>query len=274
MIYKELKNLFALFILSIFVLIQASCSSNKSVQKDYLYFRNGTDGTLVSSQNTIIKKNDLLNIRVFSNTLNQEQTAIFNMVSSKDGSSSSESESSAPSAGQEYEVNSDGNIEMAVIGSIKAEGLSKQQLRESLLLKLKDYVKLPNVSIRFSKFNINVMGEVRNPGTKNFQQEKVTLIDALSAAGDLTDFGRRENITVIREVDDVNRYFMVDLRNKNVFQSPVYILQNNDIIYVEPNENKLKTLSVNPDVQRRTSMLLTITGLLFTMATLFVTLNN
>jgi polysaccharide export outer membrane protein len=273
MIYKKLKKLNWLFILPIFVCIQTSCSLNKPEPKNYLYFKNGSDGVLSTQQKTIIKKYDLLSIRVFSNTLNQDQAAIFNIVSSN-GSAGGETENSSAGAGQEYEVNSDGNIELPVIGSIKAEGLTKQQLKESLILKLNEYIKLPNVTIRFSKFNINVIGEVRDPGIKNFQQEKVTLIDALSAAGDLTDFGRRENVTVIREVDNVKNYFVVDLRNKSVFQSPAYILQNNDIIYVEPNQNKLKTLSINPDTQRRTATILNITGILLTIATLVITINN
>ncbi|MBC7915800.1 MAG: polysaccharide biosynthesis/export family protein, partial [Pyrinomonadaceae bacterium] len=225
---------------------------------------------------TTIKKNDLLSIQVFSNTLNQEQAAVFNMAVSKESSSEPGGESGAQgaSAGQGYEVGTDGNIEMPVIGSIKAEGLTKLQLKESLIKKLSNYIKLPNVNIRFLRFNVNVLGEVRSPGIKTFQGDKITIIDALSQAGDLTDFGRRENVTVIREENSSKVYYTLDLRNKNIFASPAYILQQNDIVYVEPNENKLKTISIDPDKQRRTSSILTLVGLAFSIGTIVVTLLN
>jgi polysaccharide export outer membrane protein len=262
------------------VISLSACFSNKVAKENYLYFKKGSN-ELTAQKETTIKKNDLLSIQVFSNTLNQEQAAVFNMAVVKESSSAAsagdgDSQPQGASAGQGYEVGSDGNIEMPVIGSIKAEGLTKQQLKESLIKKLSNYIKLPNVNIRFLRFNVNVIGEVRAPGTKVFQGDKITIIDAISAAGDLTDFGKRENVTVIREQNNSKIYFTVDLRNKNLFSSPAYILQQNDIIYVEPNENKLATLSVNPESQRRMSTVLSVTGLLFSVATfvLFALNNN
>ncbi len=263
--------------LGLMAVLLSACFSNKVAKENYLYFKKGNN-EFIAQKETIIKKNDLLSIQVFSNTLNQEQAAVFNMAVVKESSSASagdsDSQSQGASAGQGYEVGSDGNIEMPVIGSIKAEGLTKQQLKESLIKKLSNYIKLPNVNIRFTRFNVNVIGEVRSPGTKVFQGDKVTIIDALSAAGDLTDFGKRENITVIREQNNSKIYFTVDLRNKNLFSSPAYILQQNDIIYVEPNSNKLATLSVDPNAQRRSSTILTVVGLVFTVGTLVVSLLN
>jgi polysaccharide export outer membrane protein len=253
----------------------SACYNSRVAKENYLYFKKGNN-ELATQKETTIKKNDLLSIQVFSNTLNQEQAAVFNMAVVKESASSGdgESQSQGASGGQGYEVGSDGNIEMPVIGSVKAEGLTKQQLKDALIKKLSNYVKLPNVNIRFLSFKVNVIGEVKAPGTKTFQADKVTIIDALSAAGDLTDFGRRENVTVIREQNNSKIYFTLDLRNKNLFASPAYILQQNDIVYVEPNASKLKTLSVNPDAQRRQTTILTVVGLLFSVGTLVVTLLN
>jgi polysaccharide export outer membrane protein len=261
--------------LGLMVVLLSACFSNRVAKENYLYFKKGNN-ELTTQKETTIKKNDLLSIQVFSNTLNQEQAAVFNMAVVKESASAGDGDSQpqGASAGQGYEVGSDGNIEMPVIGSIKAEGLTKQQLKESLIKKLSNYIKLPNVNIRFLRFNVNVIGEVRAPGTKVFQGDKVTIIDAISAAGDLTDFGKRENITVIREQNNSKIYFTVDLRNKNLFSSPAYILQQNDIIYVEPNANKLATMNVNPESQRRLSTILSVTGLIFSVGTIVITLLN
>ena len=273
MLNKKHINILSLAFLAFF---QTACFTNKISKDDYLYFKNGSSGGL-SFRETTIKKNDLLSIQVFSNTLNQEQAAVFNMAIVKESASSGtggDGESQGSSAGQGYEVGSDGNIEMPVIGSVKAEGLTKQQLKEALLKRLSNYIKLPNVNIRFLKFNVNVVGEVKSPGNKTFQSDKVTIIDALSEAGDLTDYGKRENVTVIREENNQKVYYTLDLRSKNIFDSPAYILQQNDIVYVEPNAYKLKTMSINPEVQRKTSTYLSLVGLLFSIGTIVVTLFN
>jgi polysaccharide export outer membrane protein len=265
-----------IFSLAFIVFCQTACSTSNVSKEDFLYFRKG--GSAVTTQKeTTIKKHDLLSIQVFSNTINQEQAAVFNMSVVKEsalsatGAGAGETQGSA-GQGQGYEVGADGNIEMPVIGSIKAEGLTKQQLKEALKGRLKEYIKLPNVNIRFLKFNVNVIGEVKLPGNKTFQSDRVTIIDALSAAGDLTDYGKRESVTVIREENNTKAYYKIDLRNKNLFESPAYVLQQNDIVYVEPNANKLKNLTVNPEAQRRTSTILTITGLALSLGTLVVTL--
>jgi polysaccharide export outer membrane protein len=271
--YKNIRILSLGFL----IVSLSACYNSRVAKENYLYFKKGNN-ELATQKETIIKKNDLLSIQVFSNTLNQEQAAVFNMAVVRESSAASagdgDSQAQGASAGQGYEVGSDGNIEMPVIGSIKAEGLTKQQLKESLIKKLSNYIKLPNVNIRFLSFKVNVIGEVKVPGTKSFQADKVTIIDALSAAGDLTDFGKRENVTVIREQNNSKIYFTIDLRNKNLFSSPAYILQQNDIVYVEPNANKLKTLSVDPDAQRRQTTILSVVGLLFSVGTLVVTLLN
>ncbi len=241
-----------------FSALLTSCGSSRRINTDYLYFRDGAKKVSVQLKKTIIQPNDLLSIQVYSRTLNQEQAAIFNIPTT----------GNSPLQG--YQVDSTGNIEMPIIGIIKVAGLSKEQLQTELVKRLAENVKNPSVLIRFLQYNINVLGEVRSPGTKNFYTDKVTIIDALSAAGDLTDYGKRENIMVIREEDGQKNVHTVDLRNREIFQSPVYILQPNDIVYVSPNRNKLKNLNVDPDVQRKTGIFLTIFSVALSVISLVV----
>ena len=254
----SLPVVFLIFISGILI----SCGSSKDVAKEHLYFQQGMDTVLTQQKETIIQPNDLLSIQVFSKTVNQEQAAIFNVANT--------SVSNSPG----YQVTSAGNIELPVIGSVKAGGYTKDELQLSLMEKLTPYVKNPSVVVRFLQFNVNVMGEVRSPGTQKFVVDRVTLIDALSAAGDLTDYGKRDDVMVIREENGKKIYHKVDLRSRTLFESPGYILQPNDIVYVGTNATKLKNLSANPEAQRKTGVILAITSVLISLATLVITATN
>jgi polysaccharide export outer membrane protein len=149
-------------------------------------------------------------------------------------------------------VNSTGSIDIPVIGLVKAAGLTKLQLQTLLAERISPYVKDPLVLVRFVQFNVNVLGEVRAPGTKTFQTDRVTIVDAISVSGDMTEFGKKEDVMVIREETDKRRYYKVDMRSGSLFQSPVYLLQPNDIVYVGANHIKLKNVNVDP--QRLSNM--------------------
>lgn len=248
---------FSLLFIAIYL---TACGTAKSKQSDFVYFNNGIDTINIYQNEAVIHPNDLLTIQVFSKTLNQEQAAVFNMPNS--------------ASRQAYQVSMTGNIEMPVIGNVKAAGLTIDEFQNLLFQRLTTYVRNPSVQVRFSQFNINVLGEVRSPGTQKFQADKVTIIDAISAAGDLTDYGRRDSITVIREEGGKKIYHKVDLRSRSLFESPVYLLQPNDIVYVSPNRSKLKNLSVDPETQRKTGLFFTAISLLSTLVTLVVTLTK
>jgi polysaccharide biosynthesis/export protein len=255
--FNHLKTLlFAVFYTGALLLFGA-CSSSNQVSKDYLYFKNGVDTVAISRIETTIHNGDLLTIQVLSRTTNQEQAAIFNIPTSSTQT-------------QGYQVNGLGEIQYPILGSIKATGLTINQLEVSLTQKLINYVKNPTVIVHFAQFNVNVLGEVKTPGTQKFQVDKVTIIDAIGAAGDLTDYGMRDNVTVIREENNKKIYYNVDLTNKALFRSPVYILHPNDIIYVSPNSIKLKTLNSDPNAQRKTGTVLSILSVVISIATLVV----
>ncbi len=249
---QTIKTSFSCFLFISLVFLTA-CSSSR-VNKDFLYFQNGKESTgEILLKEPLIQPNDLLNIQVFSKTLNQEQASLFNIPNA-----------SGANAGG-YQVSTRGTIDVPLIGSVKAAGLTREQLESALAEKLAPYVKDPSVIIRFLQFKVNVLGEVHAPGTKSFETDGVTIIDAIGAAGDLTDEANRKDIMVIRNVGGKRTYHSIDLRDRNVFESPVYQLEQNDIVYVAANKNKLKEVNANPAAQRNLQLGLTIVSLAATI---------
>ena len=141
-----------------------------------------------------------------------------------------------------YVVDNDGYIDFPVIGRIEVGGMTRWELSESIkgILLDKGYLNDAVVTVEFMNFKVSVLGEVARPGTYSIEGDKVTVLQALSLAGDLTIYGKRENVTVIRELDGKRVFYNVDLCSVDVFKSPAYNLQQNDIVYVEPSEIKAR----------------------------------
>lgn len=239
-----IKLIFKLLVCSFLL---SSCNTSKKADSDHLYFQTERDNIgIIHIKERIIQINDILGIQVLSKTLNQQEAALFNMPSVGITGSTSSS-SSAGNSGSGYVVGIDGNVDLPIIGSVRAVGLTRPQLQKILVEKLTPYIKDPSVSIRALDFNVNVLGEVKLPGTKTFPIDRVTIIDAISASGDLTDAGKRKDITVIREENGRNLYIQIDMTSGSLFQSPGYQLQPNDIVYVGANLKKLQTLNKNPN---------------------------
>lgn len=244
--------------------IVTGCGSSKKINTDFLYFQKSMDSLAAVQRVPVpIKVNDQLGITITSRSMNQEQVAIFNLPGNM-----------VNGVNQGYQVNNNGNIDIPLVGDVKAAGLTREQLQANLREKLSSYIKDPAVIVRFSDFKINILGEVKMPGTHNFDKERVTIIDAISAAGDLTDFGKRNNIAVIREEGTARKYYNIDLRSGTLFQSPVYLLQPNDIVYVNATDRKLRMLNTNPDGQKGWQLFFGITSVVTTVATLIITIKN
>jgi polysaccharide biosynthesis/export protein len=260
MLFKKIIYRFSYILL---LPVLAGCGSSRKMNTDFLYFQKSMDSLeTIQRVPVVIKVNDLLTIQITSKSMNQEQVAIFNLPGAANG------------VNRDFQVNSDGSIDLPLLGDVKAAGLTREQLRASLGEKLSNYIKDPAVMVRFSDFKINVLGEVKLPGTHSFDRDRVTIIDAISAAGDLTDFGKRSNIIVIREELLTRKYYNIDLRSGALFQSPVYLLQPNDIVYVNATDRKLKMLNTNPDSQKNWSLAFGITSVATTIATLVITIIN
>ena len=133
-----------------------------------------------------------------------------------------------------YLVEADGKIKLPYLGLIQAEGLTRLQLEAFLTEKFKEYTKNPVVNVRFLNYYFSVLGEVAKPGRFNMPTERITILEALSMAGDLSDLGKRDNVLIIREVNGQRDFARVNLLSKDLFTSPYYYLKTNDVIYIEP----------------------------------------
>lgn len=257
-----------------FVLFFTACTPQKDLSQ-YMLFQHSRDSLATTLKETAIQPNDLLSIQVLSKSINQEQTALFNLFNVGVSGASSGTGTGGGSMPIGYQVSAGGNIEIPLVGEVKASGLTKNQLESTLEQKLAAYVKDPMVNVRFLQYNISVLGEVRSPGIKGFPTDRVTIVDALTSAGDMTDFARRDNVQVIREQNGQRKHYTVNLSNSRaLFASPAYQLQPNDIVYVSPSENKLKNLDVDPAKARRTGMILTIFGVVTSITSLFLRFNR
>ena len=140
-----------------------------------------------------------------------------------------------------YLVNNDGNIQFPILGTLKAEGLTKEQLKASITKKLVDRQLLtdPIVTIRLMNFRVTVLGEVRNPNVIQVPSEKISLLEAIGLAGDLTIYGKRENVLVIREENGQKVIKRINLNSSELLTSPYYYLKSDDVVYVEPNKSRV-----------------------------------
>jgi polysaccharide export outer membrane protein len=167
---------------------------------------------------------------------------------------------------QLYLVDANGFIDFPVLGKIKVGGLTRS---EALLLfqqKIAAYIKNPIVNLRIMNFKVSIQGEVTLPGTYPIASERVTLIEALSMAKDLTIYGKRDNILIIREINGVKSYNRVDITKADFINSPFYYLAQNDVVYVEPNKNKVNGSAIGTN----TGVIISITSLVITLITLIV----
>jgi polysaccharide export outer membrane protein len=170
---------------------------------------------------------------------------------------------------QAYLIDAQGNIEFPVLGTIKIAGLTRSEATNMLKEKISEYVKDPIVNIRLANFTVTIIGEVNRPGTFTLQDERITLPEALGLAGDLTIFGKRDNVLLIREIDGVKSFAKIDLTSIDVINSPAYYLTQNDIIVVEPNSARIKSSSFNPN----TGIWVGVLGTLATLTAIIITNN-
>lgn len=224
----------------LFILIFTSCVNTKKST----YFYGSTDGTIdakTSILESLIQKNDILSIVVSSP--NPEATAMFNPQIVAGNYNQSLSTDQASNTG--YLVNSEGFIQFPVLGDIEAAGLTKAKLEDSIdsILLQKGLLRDPVVSIRFLNFRVTVLGEVNKPSVVTMPNEKLSLLEALGLAGDITIYGNRQNVMVIREENQQKTIKRLNLNSSELFTSPYYYLKSNDIVYVEPNKAKVASTS-------------------------------
>jgi polysaccharide export outer membrane protein len=210
-----------------FALLASSCLPTKS----FIYFQD-PDSTHTQVQTgqpdrLIITKNAILGI--FVSSVSDEASRYFNYAPLPGGGNSS---------ANNYVVDVNGDIQLPLVGNIHVEGLTPLEARDTLKSRLGKYLIEPTVKLDVVNYNVTILGEVTRPGIYTVANEKVTLTEALALAGDLTLYGRRDNVMLVREENGKKNYSHFDLNARDLFSSPYYYLHSNDIIYVEPIKQK------------------------------------
>ena len=230
-------NLFCYLIL---IIIFSSCA-----KRNLVYFSDIKSDANFSTQipqiiEPKIQPDDLLKITVTS--LSPESNVLFNAgVLNTTGTRLN----GAEALNEGYLVDKNGEINFPVLGKIKLQGLTKPEAIEEMSFRLSEHVKNPIVNIRYLNFKVTVIGEVNKPSSFTVATEKITVLEALGMAGDLTPYGKRENVLIIREKDGVRTGTRFNLNKNDILNSPYYYLQQNDVIYVEPDEIKAVQASTN-----------------------------
>ena len=241
----------------LFLVLLGSCAS----KKDLVYYQD-IDTVVgqekLNSYEIKIQPDDLLQISVFAEDPEIAKAFSLNVSSET---------VAGTAAGSVYLVDAYGFIDFPTLGKLKVSGLSRTDVLDLLNSRVSQYIKKPIISLRITNFKVSVQGEVNTPGSFPITSERVTLIEALSLAGDLSVFGKRNNILIIREIDGVKSYNRVDITKAGFMNTPFYYLAQNDVVYVEPNQNKLNGSAVNPNI----GLVFSVLSILITLTTLIIT---
>ena len=240
---KDMKFYRFLFVLA---LLMCGCSAQQNV----LYLQNiDSAAECEVPQSSIIRIKPLDQITVVVNSKNPELATPFNSSSNYNAltgalvTSTSGSENSI----QVLTVDSQGYITMPIIGRVECGGMTREELARSIerLISEGGYIQDPSVNVRFASLTLSVVGEVNRPGRYDINKDKMTIFEALALAGDMTIHGKRDDVMVIREIEGKNHVTTLDLRSAEVFNSPCYYLEQNDVVIVNPNKYKAATSEIN-----------------------------
>lgn len=256
------------------VTLLASCGTVENVS----YFNDIHNGTYkkqaVEATDICVRPDDKISILV--NSRDPQLSDLFNLpvVSRQLGTASRSGGGSSTAQGiSAYTVDANGEIDFPILGKIKVEGMTRTKIAEKIKQQLiaQNMVKDPVVTVEFQNLCISVMGEVNNPGRYSIDRDKLTLLDALSMAGDMTIYGKRENVTVLRMEDGEQQAYTVNLCSASeLMSSPVFYMRQNDVVYVEPNDTKVRQSTVNGNTVRSTSFWISLASLITSIAVLVV----
>lgn len=261
-------NLCKIIIVVASVLVLGSCSTPRQIS----YFQDLRPGeselALAAPTEIRIQPKDKLSILVNSQDLRLSNLFNLPIVSQQIGQENSSNTSRGISG---YTVDSKGDIDFPVLGALHVQGMTREEMAAYIKKELQshDLVKDPVVTVEFMNLSIDVMGEVNSPGRYNIDKDNLTILDALSLAGDLTIYGKREKVLVLRNENGTQRVYGVNLCSADhLYSSPVYYLQQNDVVYVEPNDTKARQSTVNGNNVRSTSFWISLASLLTTIGVL------
>lgn len=261
-----IKSFFAWLSIIAAVAVFSSCGNIRKLQ----YMQGAFDTSKLSSYAVpvpVIQKGDLLSITVFSD--NPAATALYNqslVTSSTNIGGTMGSTGIPPATSPGYLVDEEGNIQFQGIGKLHVEGLTKSSLTDLLNSKLKDLLQNPYYNIRFLNYKITLVGDIARPGVYSIPSERVNIIEAIGLAGDLNITARRDNILIVREQNGKREFGRIDLTKPDIFTSPFYQLQQNDMIYVDLSKAKaaagdqttLRNVSITTSIVSAVAIIITI----------------
>lgn len=233
--------------LLLFILLQ-SCASRKTVA--YLQdINNNSNSQTEANYEPVLKNDDLLSIIVSAN--DPEITYMFNIPQIQGSYKVNENQDGIKT----YLIDTKGEIEFPVIGKVLLAGLTRTQAVDKLAEKIKPYITNPTINLRILNYKISVLGEVNKAGSYSINSERITLLEAIANAGDLTIYGRRDNILIIREKDGKKTYNRIDITKSDFINSDFYYLTQNDVVIVEPNKTRVNSSAFGPNVTATISAL-------------------
>lgn len=249
-------------------IILASCNAQERV----LYLQDVENGSEINlPENYLIRLKPLDQITVVVNSKNPELAVPFNTSTSYSSLTGNTVSSTATSSSlQILTVDDRGYIDMPIIGEVKCAGKTREEVENDIEQKIKEggYIADPKVNVRFADLTISIIGEVARPGRYDIKKDQLTIFEALALAGDMTIYGNREDVAVVREKDGKSIVTKLDLRSAEIFSSPCFYLEQNDVVIVSPNKYKAATSEIN---QNR-SFWISLASTTISLATLILTI--
>ena len=253
----------------IFAAVLCSCSSTREIA----YFQD-----LTTEQNIQIAECNPIRLRsgdkisIIVNCKDPELANMFNLPSYTKRTGDINGSAVGNQQLADYTINSDGEIDFPIIGAIKVENLTRQECAEKIkgLLISRELIKNPTVTVEFVNLTISVLGEVANPGIYSIKKDHITILDAIGMAGDLTITGKRTNIKVLRTENQMQKSYEIDLCSaREMYPSPAFHLQQNDVVYIEPNNMKMRQSTINGNNIRSSSFWISLASLVTSIVMLF-----
>ena len=271
-----MKKYFGMVSVAALVLLAASCNPKTYKQINYLQdIQNDTLMTMGINQGIVIQPQDQLSIVVSSRT--PELAVQFNLpIASYQAGSEVVSGGGMNQRLMGYVVSNTGDLNFPVLGTIHVAGMTRWQLQDMIRDKITagGYIKDPIVTVEFMNFKISVLGEVTSPGSYSIAGDKITIFQALALARDLTIYGQRDKVEVIREQNGQRKVYVLDLRDSEIFNSPGYYLQQNDVVYVVPNSVRAGQSTINENYLKSANFWMSIASVGVTVASFVVTMVN
>ena len=272
---NDMNKVFRICVLAALVLSAASCDTWKKI--NYLQdIEETTTMAMTDHKGIVIQPKDQLSIIVSCRV--PELAAQFNLpiVSYAAGSEVASTMGGASQRLSGYVVDNEGFINFPQIGRLEVAGLTRWELQDKIVEEItsRGFVNDPVVTVEFMNFRISILGEVSHPGTYTITGDKVNLFQALSLAGDLTIYGERPTVKVTREQNGERTVYVLDLRNSEVFDSPAFYLQQNDVIYVVPNSVRAGQSTINENYFKSGAFWISLSSVSMSLVTLIVTLSK